>query len=240
MKNATETVRLNVFLSRHGVCSRRDAMQFVLQGRVRIAGAVVREPSSPVAMTAEDIAVDGKLVKAEKYSYIMLNKPAGYTTTKSDRYAEKVVYELLPPEYRQLPTAGRLDQDSEGLLLFTNDGDVNLILTHPRYNADKVYVVVMRGELTREEKRQIESGVIVEGKKTAPARISDVVIKNGQTQARIKIHEGRKRQVRRMFAAVGHEVIKLVRMSQGPLVLGNLAVGKWRHLTAAEVKALKI
>lgn len=233
------SLRLQTFLSRNGVTSRRKAMDLVKSGRVLVNGEVVREPSTPVDSTIDHIVVDGREISKKAYDYILLNKPAGYVTTKSDPFAEKTVLDLLPSKYKHLFPVGRLDKDTEGLLLLTNDGDLTFILTHPKHNIDKIYFARVNGRLENQEKQKIEQGVILEGKKTAPAAIENIKDLTDATELTIKIHEGRKRQIRLMFEVVGHKVVYLKRLTQGPIELGNLEKGKWRNLTPREIEILK-
>ena len=215
-------------------------MEVIQFGRVNVNGKTVREPSTQVD-GSEQITVDGKLIGAKKYSYIVLHKPAGYTTTKDDPHAEKTVMELLPKELQHVSPVGRLDKDTEGLLLFTNDGAWAQKLTHPKFHLEKTYRVKMAGELKQVEKTKLEAGVVLEGQKTAFCRIWDVRY-NGtttkDTDATIAIHEGRKRQVRLMFYSVGHRVTHLKRIAVGKLTLGDLKLGQWRELSKEEVKTL--
>jgi len=232
-------LRLQVFLSHNGVCSRRQAMDVIKQGRVKLNGQICCEPSTPVNPGRDHVFVDGKRVQGKQYDYIVLNKPAEYTTTKSDRHAEKTVIDLLPGKYKHLSPVGRLDQDTEGLLLLTNDGDVAYRLTHPKFNIDKTYFVRIAGQLEGRDKQKLEKGIVIEGKKTAPCRIKDVKACHDKTELTITIHEGRKRQIRLMFAAVGHKVIYLKRLSQGPLALGAMNPGEWSLLSKKEIERLK-
>jgi 23S rRNA pseudouridine2605 synthase len=228
-------LRLQVFLSRNGVCSRRRAFDIIKEGRVRLNGQVCREPSTPVDGHKDQIAVDGKEVKQKSYDYILMNKPAGVVTTKSDRHAQRTVLDILPKKFHHLSPVGRLDKDTEGLLLLTNDGEAAQRLTHPKYNIDKTYYVRLLGRLEAEKRRQVEKGVNIDGKKTYPAKIQNVKFFSHQTELTITIHEGRKRQIRLMFAEVGHQVIYLKRLRQGPLTLGPLKTGAWRLLTKQEI-----
>lgn len=235
-------MRLQVFLSHNGVCSRRDAMDVIQSGRVKVNGHIVKEPSTPVDGT-ERIEVDGRVIGAKAYTCIVLHKPAGYTTTKDDPHAEHTVMELLPAHLQHLSPVGRLDRDTEGLLLFTNDGTWAQQITHPKFHLDKTYIAHVKGRLEEGKRRQIESGIMVEGRKTSPCRIRDVRYNGENTKAiethlTITIHEGRKRQIRAMFYTVGHKVVYLKRIAIGPLELGHLKAGEWRELTPAEIKAL--
>ncbi|MBI4309037.1 MAG: rRNA pseudouridine synthase [Candidatus Omnitrophica bacterium] len=230
-------MRLQVFLSHNGVCSRREAMDVIQAGRVRVNGCMVKEPSTPVD-GSEDISVDGRKILSKDYTYILLHKPAGYTTTKDDPHAPKTVMDLLPGHLRHLSPVGRLDRDTEGLLLFTNDGAWAQKLTHPKFHLDKTYHVRIAGKLKPETKRHIEAGVMLEGRKTAPCRITDVRYNGSDTGLTITIHEGRKRQVRGMFYSVDHRVIYLKRIAVGRLTLENLKTGQWRELSLKEVENL--
>jgi 23S rRNA pseudouridine2605 synthase len=237
--NAGKAIRLQVFLSHNGIASRRDAMELVKAGRVSVNGQIVKEPSTPVDPDKDKVIFDGKLVEAKQFSYILLNKPAGFVTTKEDAHAEKTVMDLLPREYQHVVPVGRLDRDSEGLLLLTNDGDLGFRLTHPKFDVDKTYLIWIGGQLAPEKKRRLEQGVVIEGGKTAPCRISDLKETVEQSEFLMTIHEGRKRQVRLMMKAVGCSVRYLKRVAQGPLKLNDLPTGKWRELTPEEIKKLK-
>ena len=232
-------MRLQVFLSHNGVSSRRDAMVIIQSGRVRINGRIVREPSTPVE-GSEEITVDGQKIGAADYAYVCLNKPAGYTTTKDDIHAEKTVMDLLPSTMRHLAPVGRLDRDSEGLLLLTNDGELAYRLTHPKFHADKTYLVRVKGHLTKPEQSRLEAGVVIEEKKTAPCRIMEVKYNGTDTEFKITLNEGRKRQIRMMAKSVGHPVTYLCRLSMGRLQLGNLPKGQWRILSQEDVKLLSL
>jgi len=231
-------LRLQVFLSRNGVCSRRRAFDMVRDGRVKLNGEVCLEPSTPVDPQKDRIEVEGKVIRGKAYDYILLNKPSGYTTTKADRFAQKTVLELLPENLRHVVPVGRLDRETEGLLLLTNDGDAAYRLTHPKFNVDKTYFVRIAGRLEAGAKKRIEQGLHIDGKKTFPARIGNVAPHKDGAELTITIHEGRKRQIRLMFAKVGCRVVYLKRTAQGPLALGNLKSGQWRELTRAEIDQL--
>jgi len=231
--------RLNVFLAHQGVCSRRKAMDLIAAGHVSVNGSIVREPSTSVEFPKDRVTVDGKVVQKKSYEYIMLNKPEGYVTTREDRFAQKTVLDLLPTGLRHLNPVGRLDKNTEGLLIMTNDGELANQLTHPRYDVDKTYVVQIQKKLGSEEQKKLEAGVVVEGEKTAPAKITELkFLKNG-CEFSITIHEGRKRQIRLMLAEVGHYVTFLKRIQQGPLTLGALPTGEYRVLKTEEIKILK-
>ncbi len=226
-------------MSHNGVCSRRKAMDLIQQGHVTLNGKLALEPSTLVDPKNDEVCFDGQIVCAQKYEYILLNKPQGYTTTTEDPFAQEIVLDLLPHHLRHLNPVGRLDKNTEGLLLFTNDGQVAQKLTHPSFHVDKVYYVIIDGVLSAQDKTRLEQGVIFDNQKTAPAKIFDLRREKIETSLRITIHEGRKRQVRRMFDALGYEVLFLKRERQGPLSLDGLNVGEWRHLTEPEVQNIK-
>ena len=236
--SATSKIRLQVFLSRNGVCSRRKAFDLVMGGRVSVNGAPVVEPSTPVDPRKDKICVDNKAVAAKAYTYILFNKPQGCVTTREDRFAEKTVFDLLPLEFRHLVPVGRLDKDTEGLLLLTNDGDLTHKLTHPSFDIDKMYRVKITGTLEPKDRQALEKGIVIEGRRSAPAQIQDVRRAGTGTEFTITIHEGRKRQIRLMVAHVGKKVTYLQRIAQGPLHLGVLKLGYWRELTDQEIQSL--
>lgn len=233
------SIRLQVFLSRNGVCSRRKAFDLVMAGRVSVNGRPVAEPSTPVDPRKDKICVDQREVQTKAYRYILFNKPGGCVTTREDRFAEKTVFDLLPMEFRHLVPVGRLDKDTEGLLLLTNDGDLMHQLTHPRFDIDKMYRVKMTGTLDTKDQESLEKGVVIEGRRTAPARIQNVRRAGNETEFTITIHEGRKRQIRLMVARIGKKVIFLQRIAQGPLRIGDLKVGRWRELSNEEIISLQ-
>jgi 23S rRNA pseudouridine2605 synthase len=231
-------LRLQVFLSRNGVCSRRQALELIEAGRVSVNGRVTREPSAPVEPGEDKICFDQREIKPQAYEYVLLNKAKGYTTTKSDPHALRTIYDLLPQRCHHLLPAGRLDQDTEGLLLLTNDGDIIFQLTHPKFNVDKTYAVGVDALLKAEDKKKLESGVFIDQKRTAPAKVHDIRYTDGQTNFLLTIHEGRKRQIRLMLDCLGYQVRDLKRLTQGPFSLGGLRTGECRPLTPDELKKI--
>jgi len=225
-------MRLQAFLARAGVASRRKAEELILKGLVRVNGEVAHLGQR--VGTGDLVEVAGRRVELpQKRVVLALHKPRGYTTTRSDPHAEKTVYELLP-EIPGLHPVGRLDRESEGLLLFTNDGELLFRLTHPRYGVRKVYRVwTERGTLPEAVCRKLVEGVALED---GPARA--LSCKPAQGGAILTLGEGRKREVRRMLQAVGYPVKRLLRLQVGPIRLGNLPPGKWRRLSEEEVAAL--
>ena len=238
--------RLQKVLARAGVASRRAAERLIAAGRVTVNGQVVTTLGTQVDPARDQIAVDGQPVRLETVPItILLHKPAGYVTTVRDPWGRPTVLDLVKTVQEQSGTRlfpiGRLDADSEGLLLLSNDGELAHQLTHPRFAQEKEYLVLVEGRPGAEALRQLRAGVPLDGKLTAPALVEVAREKPGEggTWLRFVIHEGRKRQIRRMCQAVGHAVRRLVRVREGALLLGDLPSGQWRYLTAAEIAQLK-
>ena len=232
-------MRLQKYLAACGVASRRTAEKLIADGRVSVDGTVITEMGVQVEI-GQDIRVDGKLVTPEpEKKYIMYHKPAGEVTTAGDPEGRATVLDKFRDFPVRLYPVGRLDYDSEGLLLLTNDGDLTEHLLHPSHEVEKVYLARVSNELTPAEARRLEMGVMVDGRKTARAKVKILGFKNLYTDILVSIHEGRNRQVRKMVMAVGHEVVMLRRIRFGPLKLGELPRGMWRELTPEEVAELK-
>jgi 23S rRNA pseudouridine2605 synthase len=229
-------VRLAKRLAHAGVASRRAAEQIVGEGRVRVAGETVTDPARDVAGD-EEVTVDGApLGGPERRLVYALNKPVGVLSTARDTHGRRTVTELIEASGARLYPVGRLDADSAGLILLTNDGELANLLTHPRYEVPKSYrVKVAGGPVGERALRALREGVELEDGPTAPARVRS--LRGGEIE--ITISEGRNRQVRRMCEAVGHRVVDLRRIAFGPLRLGDLSVGRHRRLTAAEVEHLR-
>ena len=226
--------RLQKVLAAAELGSRRACEELIAAGRVTVDGEVAVLGRRVDPHTAR-IAVDGVAVTVRPGAvYYLLNKPAGVVTTASDPHGRPTVVELVPPEPRVFPV-GRLDADTQGLLLLTNDGDLAHRLTHPSFGVEKEYLAEVEGTPSRGALRRLREGVELDDGPTAPARVALVA----PNAVRIAIHEGRKRQVRRMCAAVGHPVVRLVRTRIGPLADRRLPPGRWRRLTPAEVRALE-
>src|SRR6266436_2712369 len=222
-------MRLNRFLALAGVASRRGAEQLIRSGRISVNGKICAELATQV--TSEDhIRVDRKIVKAKEFVYLLLNKPVGYVTTRSDDRSRPTIYDLLPKHLPKLAHVGRLDLESEGLLLLTNDGELTLRLTHPRYKTPKEYLVTLDREFEMADLTKIKRGVyLAEGR----ARF-DSLTKLNSRQVRVVLTQGLTRQVRRVFAAIGYKVRKLCRTKIGPLSDSVLKPGEFRLLRPAE------
>lgn len=238
--------RLQKYLARSGVSSRRGAEEMIREGRVRVNGSVVREMGVKVAET-DRVEVDGRAVEPERALWIILHKPAGYVTSRDDPQGRPTVYDLVPGRLHSLFHVGRLDLESEGLLLLTNEGEVANRLMHPSHEVDRVYDVDVVGVPDRATLRRLHHGVELEDG-LARAHTVDVLATEGarggagaedHARLRITMREGRKREVRRLFDAVGHPVRRLVRVRLGPVELGDLPPGKWRELRPEEVAALR-
>jgi len=228
--------RLQKIISRAGLMSRREAEKFILAGRVTVDGKIIAELGQKFDAEENKICVDGKELNfdAEKI-YILLNKPRAYLSTAKDDRGRRTVLDLVSDIDARIYPVGRLDFDSEGLILLTNDGDLMNKLLHPKFKIAKTYRVKFVGEMTEQKLNQLRAGVELEDGLTAPA---EIFLLNSQT-AEITIHEGRNRQVRRMFAAVGLEVKNLRRIKFANLTLKNLPRGKYRNLTPQEINKLK-
>ncbi|MGQ9881890.1 MAG: pseudouridine synthase [Armatimonadota bacterium] len=241
MKSGTPQ-RLQKILARAGYGSRRACEELILQGRVRVNGQVITQLGTRADPRHDVIEVDGQRVHPlEAHTYILLHKPAGMVTTRHDPHAKRTVMELLRGITASVFPVGRLDADTTGVLLLTDDGELAYRLTHPRYGIPKTYLVEVRGEAEEHALRRLREGVHLEDGLTAPAQVERVRYQPQRqtTLLRITIHEGRKRQVKRMCQAVGHSVVRLHRERFGPLSLRDLPPGAWRHLTPEEVTALK-
>lgn len=236
-------MRLQKFLARAGVASRRKCDEVIIpSGRISVNGHVVTTTGVSVDSESDDIRLDGQVLALPKENItIMLNKPAGFETTMSSQHAGHLVSELVPiDKYPSLVPVGRLDKDTTGLLLFTTDGQMCNALTHPSHHVNKTYIAKVEGNVSEKERLLLEEGVEIDGRTSAPAKCELIKYdtKAGETIAKITIHEGRNRQVRKMFASLGHEVITLHRENLGPLSLGDLKLGSWRTLSEAEIKSL--
>jgi pseudouridine synthase len=241
--------RLQKVLAHAGIASRRASEKLIADGRVTVNGATVREMGTKVDPVADDIRVDGRRLKgAERQRYILLNKPAGYVTTRSDPQRRRTVMDLLGGVREYVYPVGRLDYDTEGLLLLTNDGDLAARLTHPRHGVERTYEARVAGIPDQDAMDRLRHGIPLDGRRTMPANVVRVNRAPAPRSPRraegegillITIREGRNRQIRRMCEAVGHPVKKLTRKRIGPLTDRRLKPGEWRELTPEEVRALR-
>lgn len=238
---AALTMRLSRYLAQAGVASRRASEALIVAGRVRVNGTYVRELGTSVPEGAR-VEVDGNVVTPQQHEVLVMNKPVGVVTTMRDPEGRKTVGDLLRaarnPKAPRLVPVGRLDYDTSGVLLLTNDGDLAFALTHPRFGVEKLYRVTVRGAVDEEAVRRLRHGIALEGRKTSPARLRVVAGSAGRTVVDLTIHEGRYRQVRRMFESMGLPVVSLQRLRFGPVALGPLRPGEMRDLTPRERKAL--
>jgi 23S rRNA pseudouridine2605 synthase len=224
------TIRLNKYLAKLGIASRRDIKTLLKQQIVTVNGQRVKESGFRIDHKKDDIRLNGNKIKPPKLVYYLLNKPKGIVSTTADEYGRKNVISLVPTKERIYPV-GRLDKDTSGLIILTNDGELTNLLIHPRFHVDKVYRLRITGEITKEQLHALRNGVLLDDGITAPAHVS--VLKNNIIE--MTIHEGRNRQIRRMCETVGIKLLELQRIKFGPLSLGNLSSGKFRELTKREI-----
>lgn len=233
-------MRLQKYLALSGVASRRASEKLIAEGHVAVNGHVITEMGVQVDETADQITVDGKLIHLEEEKhYLAYYKPVGEVTTVSDPEGRATVMDKFRDYPVRLYPVGRLDFDSEGLLLLTNDGEMMNSLLHPSHEVDKTYLAKVSNRVEEESIRRLRAGVQLDGRLTSPAHVRLVRYEAFDTVLLVTIHEGRYRQVRRMFEAVGHQVVQLKRVGFGPIQLGDLPRGTWRQLTPNEVRKLK-
>ena len=233
-------VRLQKFLAESGVASRRKSEELIDQGRVKVNGRVAMI-GDKVDPKKDTITVNGKkIVKTKTFTYVVLHKPRGFITTMSDEMDRKCVAELIKDVPGRVYPVGRLDRDSEGMLLFTNDGAFANAMTHPTKHVPKTYRVTVRPSITEDQITALTQGVIIEDRKTAPAEVRVITKEEGRVVLEIILYEGRNRQIRKMCEEVGLEVARLKRTAIGSIKLGMLKQGAWRNLTEDEVRKLMI
>ena len=231
-------MRLNKFLSNSGVASRRKCDELIAEGKVFVNGKVVTELGLQINEKKDKVKVGGKVIKLpSSFVYIKLNKPKGYACTASDEKGRKTIYDLVECEER-LFSIGRLDYDTEGLIILTNDGNFANQVAHPRYKMEKEYRVTVEGEIKESELAVMRKGVVVEGQRMPAARVEWLSFENGFTKLSVIIDEGQNRQIRRMFEAIGHQIKLLKRVRIGEVRLGGLKRGEYRDLTEAELNLL--
>ena len=241
-ENPSKGERLQVVLARFGVASRRGVVSLIEAGKVLVNGTAVLEKGFRVNAASDKISVEGQELVTEvsvEKRYFIFNKPKGVMTTLQDPHAERIVADFFKDVSARVFPVGRLDRDTTGLLLMTNDGELAFRLTHPKFGVKKRYRTRVQGVVTEEKIKQLESGIdLVEGR-TAPCKVELEAKTARETILYVTLHEGKKRQIRRVFERVGHRVLELERLSYGPLSLGDLRFGDKRELTSYEVKLLE-
>jgi 23S rRNA pseudouridine2605 synthase len=230
---STSSMRLNRFLAAAGVASRRKCDQLIADGRVSINGRVCTDFSAQPS-ERDHVKVDGKLVHVERAMTIALHKPAGFVSTRSDPNVRDTIFDLLPPKFPRLFNIGRLDAQSEGLLLLTNDGDLAQRLTHPRHEVEKEYEVTLDRQWDNIHAQKLLRGIVLDGKRARILHLHPI----GPTRLRVMLRQGLNQQIRRMFYAVGYDVKRLVRIRIGNLRLGDLPRGEWRALAKSDLTGL--
>lgn len=233
-------MRLQKYMALCGVASRRKSEEIIGEGRVKVNNVIITELGTIIDPSKDKVLVDDKRIKLESNMvYIMLNKPIGYVSSLSDEKGRKVVTDLIEGVKERIYPVGRLDADTTGLILLTNDGELAFKLTHPSKRVDKKYIAIVEGVPNKKELELLRNGVFIDGKKTSPAEVKVAKRFDEDSILDIIIHEGRNRQVKKMCEAVNHPVKKLKRVSIGEIELGGLNIGNWRFLNDEEVKYLK-
>ena len=232
-------IRLQKYLAEAGVASRRKCEELIAMGRIEVNGQMVTVPGTKIT-GKEVITVDGReIIQEQKKVYILLNKPVGYISTSKDQFSRKTVLDLVETVKERIYPVGRLDYDTSGLIILTNDGELANKLTHPKHEMQKVYRVMIEGNLNEEEINSIKTGVIIEDYTTAPANIRIVETNKKDSIVELTIHEGKNRQIRKMFETLEHIVLRLKRVAIGPIAIDGLEEGKWRYLSKKEIESLQ-
>ena len=237
-KKKVQKVRLNKYIASCGFCSRRKADEYIEAGKVRVNGEVVTELGFAVS-TRDRVMVHNKIVKPEPLTYIRYYKPAGYITTMDDEKGRKTIYDILPEEVQNLKPVGRLDKDSTGLLILTNDGDFINNLAHPSIHVSKVYRVVAQGKLNLNDLVLMEKGIEIEKGQIAYALARIIEMEGKNTVLEMVLHQGLNRQIRKMLDSLGHPVISLKRLSMGPIDLQGLKKGQFKYLKPKQIEQVK-
>ena len=234
-----EEERLQKYLANKGIASRRKAEEYILQGKVKVDGKLVRELGTKINPKKDKIEFEGKEVRNEiKKVYVLLNKPIDYVTTVKDQFSRNTVVDLVKNAGENLLPVGRLDMYTSGALILTNDGDFIYHVTHPKYEIEKTYTITLRGKITKEEVETLRKGVIIdEGYLTKPAKVRILTINEEKNISRLEItiHEGKNRQVRKMCEALGRKVVALHRSKIGNVDVKDLKIGQWRYLKKKEI-----
>jgi 23S rRNA pseudouridine2605 synthase len=231
-------VRLQKYLAEAGIASRRASEQVIVAGRVTVNGTVASQLGVKIDPQHDRVAVDGRVIAAKRKLYIALNKPPGYICTRGTEEGRDRIGDLLPKEWTELFSVGRLDCQSEGLIFLTNDGDFCLKLTHPRYAIPRIYVAGVEGRVTNEMLKNFTTGVVSAGETLKARRARLVSANNSNSIVELELTEGKNREVRRLFESQNLMVRRLQRIQIGPIKLGQLPIGKWRALSATEIKSL--
>lgn len=230
--------RLNKYIASCGICSRRKADEFIEQGKVFVNGKKITEPGFSVD-EKDKVVVDGKLIRPVKHEYYKFYKPAGYITTSDDEKGRKTIYDLLPERMYHLKPVGRLDKDSTGLLILTNDGDLINLLTHPSVKVPKVYIVTVEAKMHPHEFEQMAKGIEIEPGKTAFADVTVLELDNKHTTMQIVLYQGLNRQIRKMIEHFGYEVKSLKRIQHATIQLEGLRRGEFKPIKPAQIKELR-
>lgn len=234
-----ELERLQKYIARCGIASRRKAEELILEGQVKVNGKIVIELGTKIDTTKDTVTVNNKKIsEVKEYVYIKLNKPVGYVTTVKDQFNRNTVVDLINIKERIYPI-GRLDYNTSGLLLLTNDGNLANKLLHPKYFIYKTYIAEVQGQIVNDSLNKLKTGIVIDNYKTAPAKVRLLKYDDNRSLVQISIHEGKNRQVRKMFEAVGHTVKSLKRISFGEINLGDLELGAWKYLSNEEIEFLK-
>jgi len=232
------SVRLQKIIAEAGIASRRAAEQIILAGRVDVNGETVRTLGQKVQPGVDRVSVDGVLIKAKRKLYIAVHKPKGYLCTRKDPFERRTIGDLLPAEWSHLASVGRLDNDSEGLIFMTNDGEFTLRLSHPRYAVRKTYHLTVEGKTDESIPHRFKSGVEEGGERLKAVSCRVLSTNNTRTVLEVVLVEGKNRELRRMCLALGLTTLRVHRVKIGPIKIGELRSGKWRTLTEAEIKSL--
>ena len=237
-QNKIKTLKLNKYIAQCGVCSRRKADELILSGVVFVNGKKV-ENLGEIVTSKDKVVVDGNLIKPDNFVYIRFYKPAGYITSLNDEKGRKTIYDILPDEVKKLKPVGRLDKDTSGLLIMTNDGDFINSLTHPKIKIPKVYKVVVEGKMTRQKVLELEKGIEIEKGKIAYAQVDCVDVLSDTTVLQITLYQGLNHQIRKMCQKVGHEVVTLKRIKHANVVLDGLKRGAFKYINQKQIKEIE-
>lgn len=230
-------IRINKFISDAGIASRRAADELIAEGKVKVNGQVITEPG--IKVSGKDlVTVNGKKIEPERKRYAIFYKPAGYITTRNDPNGRKTIYDILPPDMATLKPAGRLDKDSTGLIILTNDGELIMALTHPKAHVPKAYSVAVKGRVSREDVMKMLKGIEIEPGQIAYAECNVTSYEQGKSTLEVVLYQGYNRQIRKMMDILEHPVISLKRIRQASVNISGLERGEYRFLKPLEVKEL--